>query len=154
MGISEHLQPGPTNQTDVHRSAGKLHQFDAVQLLECLVSGAWPPQFCHYLNLPSLPDRVSEGLQRMSVAGREVADLATTRTAAAAAVDRMLHHCRQSTDASEVAAAEASALAKDGSGALSLQTSDGHFAAESMAAASERGASQSRPGADSHCLRR
>ena len=88
----------------------------------------------------------------MSRTEREVADLATARTAAAAAVDRLLRHCRQSTDASEVAAAEASALAENEPGALSLQESDEHCTAGSAAAASERGASQSRPGADSHCL--
>ncbi len=98
-------------------------------------------------NLSSLPDRVGQGAQRTSRTDREVADLATARTAAAAAVDRLLRHCRQSTDASEVAAAEASALAKDGSGALSLQKSDEHCGIESTVAAAERGPFQSRPGA-------
>ena len=88
----------------------------------------------------------------MSRIEREVADLATARTAAAAAVDRMLRHCRQSTDASEAAAAEVLALAENESGAFSLPKHDEHFAAGRTAAASERAASKSTPGADSHCL--
>ena len=42
----------PQTILDVHCSAGKLHQLDAVQLLECWVSDAWPPQFCHFTTSP------------------------------------------------------------------------------------------------------